>query len=467
MIGGVARRVSSPVLVGRAAEVARLNAALERAAAGRPAIVVVAGEAGVGKTRLVAGLLGRAGERGAVALTGGCLDVGEGVLAYAPMVEALRPLVGVLDAGELERVLGRARGELARLVPELGPPDGGRPAEAPLAPTRLFELLLGVLHRLAERGPVLLVVEDLHWADQSIRDLLGFLVRNLRAGVALVLTYRSDELHRRHPLRPFLAELDRSGRAERLELGRLGRRELAELLSGILDEPVAPALAGDIWPARRATRSSPRSCWRPTYDLLPVQRGPLHAAYARALEGRIEQRGDVSGAGRAGCTPTSPPSWTWPAVPPRPSRSTSPVLTWSARWREAEALLAQGAPRPAAGAALAKARTLASGLGARLLTAEIDSLGRRSRIELAVPAGGEPDGPAGEPAAATDDLGLTPREREVLALVADGRTNRQIAQALFISSKTASVHVSNILAKLGVANRGEAAAVAHRLRLTG
>jgi predicted ATPase len=246
MIGGVARRVSSPVLVGRAAEVARLNAALERAAAGRPAILVVAGEAGVGKTRMVAGLLGRAGERGAVALSGGCLDVGEGVLAYAPMVEALRPLVGVLDAGELERVLGGARGELARLVPELGSPDGGRPAEAPLAPTRLFELLLGVLHRLAERGPVLLVVEDLHWADQSIRDLLGFLVRNLRGGVALVLTYRSDELHRRHPLRPFLAELDRSGRAERLELGRLGRRELAELLAAILEEPAAPALVAEI-----------------------------------------------------------------------------------------------------------------------------------------------------------------------------------------------------------------------------
>ena len=67
----------------------------------------------------------------------------------------------------------------------------------------------------------------------------------------------------------------------------------------------------------------------------------------------------------------------------------------------------------------------------------------------------------------TDELGLTPREREVLALVADGRTNRQIAEALFISAKTASVHVSNILAKLRVTNRGEAAAVAHRLHLTG
>jgi predicted ATPase len=123
-----------------------------------------------------------------------------------------------------------------------------RPGRAgrPLVPGRLFELLLGVLHRLAERGPLLVVVEDLHWADQSTHDLLSFLVRNLRAGVALLLTYRSDELHRRHPLRPFLAELDRSGRTERLELGRLGRRDLGELLAGIRGEPAPAALVSEI-----------------------------------------------------------------------------------------------------------------------------------------------------------------------------------------------------------------------------
>jgi DNA-binding CsgD family transcriptional regulator/tetratricopeptide (TPR) repeat protein len=170
--------------------------------------------------------------------------------------------------------------------------------------------------------------------------------------------------------------------------------------------------------------------------------------------------------------------WSRVIGPSDPERWANSAQAWEAlgypwpagyaRWREAEALLAQGAPRQAAGTALAKARMLASGLGARLLTAEIDSLGRRARIELAPPAGGEaPDEPAQEPAAATGELGLTPREREVLALVAEGRTNREIAEALFISDKTASVHVSNILAKLGVANRGQAAAVAHRLRLTG
>jgi DNA-binding CsgD family transcriptional regulator/tetratricopeptide (TPR) repeat protein len=250
MMGVVAQRVSSPVFVGRAAETAQLWATVERVLTGSPATVVVAGEAGVGKTRLVAELSARVRQLGAMALGGGCLDVGDGVVAYAPVVEALRPLGGLLGTEELERALGGARAELARLVPELGAPDStspGPPDEADVpVPGRLFELLLGVLHRLAEGRGVVLVVEDLHWADQSTRDLLGFLVRNLRGPVALVLTYRSDELHRRHPLRPFLAELDRSGRAERLELGRLDRRELAELLAGILGEPAGPTLVDEI-----------------------------------------------------------------------------------------------------------------------------------------------------------------------------------------------------------------------------
>ncbi len=301
------------------------------------------------------------------------------MLAYAPMVEALRSLARTLDPDELERVLDGARGELARLVPELGAQGGAEPVVT-LPPTRLFELLLGVLHRLAARGPVLLVVEDLHWADQSTRDLLGFLVRNLRGGVGMVVTYRSDELHRRRPLRPFLAELDRSGRVERLELGRLDRQQLAELLGGILDQPAAPVRVGEILarsqgnpffaeellaahlegvrlplvlrdlvlarvqalsePAQRVLEAAAagtrvdhellaavvgeeagRLVWllreavghhvlvvdqatgayvfrhalveEAVYDdLLPVQRVPLHAAYARALDRRIEQRGD-------------------------------------------------------------------------------------------------------------------------------------------------------------------------------
>src|SRR6266498_101945 len=238
------RRVSSAVLVGRDDELSRLRAAFRHAVAGSPATVVVAGEAGVGKTRLVLELAREAEVAGAVVLVGGCLDVGGDTLPYAPLAEALRSLPMALGADELAGVLDGARGELARLVPELGEPAAGA-AETP--PARFLELLLGVLHRLADARAVALVVEDLHWADRSTRDLLAFLVRNLRRGVLLLLTVRSDELHRRHPLRPFLAELERGGRAERIDLRRLTRHELTELLTEILGHATAPGLVADVW----------------------------------------------------------------------------------------------------------------------------------------------------------------------------------------------------------------------------
>ncbi|GAA1091048.1 hypothetical protein GCM10009577_11130 [Streptomyces javensis] len=143
------------------------------------------------------------------------------------------------------------------------------------------------------------------------------------------------------------------------------------------------------------------------------------------------------------------------------------------------------ADRDHAAELLAQAYAVADRLGARPLREEIELLARRARLPLASaatraaldaspgrtpalpPAPGSP-APAAEPAEPVDpaeELGLTPRERDVLRLVADGRSNRQIAEELFISPKTASVHVSNILAKLGVSGRTEAAAVAHRLRL--
>jgi DNA-binding NarL/FixJ family response regulator len=131
-------------------------------------------------------------------------------------------------------------------------------------------------------------------------------------------------------------------------------------------------------------------------------------------------------------------------------------------FRQAEALLAAG-DRDTAAAVLGRAAAITGRLGARPLDGEIQALARRARLGLAPPVGATAQA-AGAPAPATQ-LGLTPREVEVLALVAAGRSNRQIAQALFISPKTVGVHVSNILAKLGVASRVEAAAVAHRLGL--
>ena len=143
-----------------------------------------------------------------------------------------------------------------------------------------------------------------------------------------------------------------------------------------------------------------------------------------------------------------------------------------ARWRAAEALLARRGDRrdrDLAAELLRRGHATAVELGAAPLRAELERLARLGRVELTAGAAAAADGQAPDrPADATAPaaaLGLTARELEVLALVAEGRSNRQVGEALFISAKTASVHVSNILAKLGVASRVEAAAVAHRLGL--
>jgi DNA-binding CsgD family transcriptional regulator/tetratricopeptide (TPR) repeat protein len=228
-------RVSSPVFVGRSDELDRMAEALRQAGDEDPAFILVAGEAGVGKTRLVSELAARARAAGFRVLSGGCIELGEGGLPFAPIVEALRPLASELPPQTLEALVGPGRNELLRLIPELA--IAGAPVdddEYGSAQGRLFEFVLLFLRRLAALQPILLVVEDLHWADRSTLDLLRFLVRNLREGpLVLVATYRSDELHRRRRLLPVLAELTRSGRIERLELARFGRAELAAQLAGI------------------------------------------------------------------------------------------------------------------------------------------------------------------------------------------------------------------------------------------
>ena len=138
-----------------------------------------------------------------------------------------------------------------------------------------------------------------------------------------------------------------------------------------------------------------------------------------------------------------------------------------AGFRAAEAHV-QAGDRAAAVAPLRAARERAEAMGVPPLLEEIDALARRARLAIAGPADAGADPEAAESAAPSPvvQLGLTPREHEVLLLVADGRTNREIGAELFMSEKTASVHVSRILAKLGVGGRVEAAAVAHRLGLT-
>jgi DNA-binding CsgD family transcriptional regulator len=139
-----------------------------------------------------------------------------------------------------------------------------------------------------------------------------------------------------------------------------------------------------------------------------------------------------------------------------------------ARWREAETRLAARGDRAEAAVALQEAHAIATGLGAEPLLREVAALAARARLPVEPEAGADRTSSTGAAAVSLDEgerFGLTAREREVLALVALGRTNRQIAAELFISENTAGVHVSNILGKLAVTGRGEAAAVAHRLGL--
>ncbi len=228
-------RASSPVLVGRDEQMAALDAAFASARQGGPSAVLLGGEAGVGKSRLVSEFGRTAGAAGARVLTGGCLELGTDGLPFAPFTAVLRDLVHEMGADAVAAMLpGRTTRGLARLLPELGEPDtGGDPAEAR---ARLFEEVLRALEHLTRHSPVVLVIEDAHWADRSSRDLLTFLIGNQRAlsGLLIVVTFRSDELHRTHPLRPLLASLDRISWVERIELPRLTRHDTDELVAGIL-----------------------------------------------------------------------------------------------------------------------------------------------------------------------------------------------------------------------------------------
>jgi ATP/maltotriose-dependent transcriptional regulator MalT len=235
MLGVVAMRVASPVLVGRSGQLSVLDTALTEACGGHPSAVLVGGEAGVGKSRLVSEFAERARGKGARVLAGGCLELGVDGLPFAPFTSMLRDLARDLGADGIAALLpGGTTRELARLLPEFGEPAGT--GDAGEARARLFEQVLVLLEQLADVSPVVMVIEDAHWADRSTRDLLAFLIRNQRAldGLLIVVIYRSDELHRSHPLRQMLAELDRIDWVTRMELGRLSRPDTGELVAGLL-----------------------------------------------------------------------------------------------------------------------------------------------------------------------------------------------------------------------------------------
>jgi DNA-binding CsgD family transcriptional regulator len=214
------KSASSPAFIDRIEESEILDAALEGARSGAATTAFVGGEAGIGKSRLVAEFARRARASGARVLTGGCAPLGGAPLPFGPVVEVLR----ALDDDER-----------ASLPPELGGRGGPwqRLDEFESGQGWVFALLLSALEEID--GPLVVVLEDLHWADRSTLDLLALRVQTGRLpGCLVVGTYRSDELEPGSPLRLALAELDRTGRTERIELQRFGRADLVAQMTGIL-----------------------------------------------------------------------------------------------------------------------------------------------------------------------------------------------------------------------------------------
>ena len=205
----MARRVSVPELIGRRAELAALLSELADTVTGGGRLMLIQGDAGVGKTRLVQTFAERAAGAGATVLTGGCLQF-EADIPYAPFVEALRSLPGALP----------------------GTGSGDRAGE--------FRRVADAIAAAGDGQPVGLVIEDLHWADASTRDLLLYLHRAVsNAPVLLVGTHRTDEIGADHPVAKLVADLARSPRTERLALAPLDRAEVITLAGAILGAPPA------------------------------------------------------------------------------------------------------------------------------------------------------------------------------------------------------------------------------------
>ena len=236
----VVKRVTCPTFVGRESELSQLERAAH-AARDETQLALIGGDAGVGKTRLIDELCRRVEAAGGVAVVSGCVDLGDVGIGYGPLVEVVRRLRATLGVEVVD-------GLLDEVAPALGPLLTGGHDRGEVRPGAVLEQTVALLSEVGERSPGLLVgIEDLHWADASTRDLVAYLARHLRtAKVALVISYRADDIHRRHPVRPLLSELIRSPAVEHVQLAGMTRSELTMLLAGVTGRVPADSIVDDV-----------------------------------------------------------------------------------------------------------------------------------------------------------------------------------------------------------------------------
>ncbi|MDQ1730435.1 MAG: hypothetical protein QOK10_594 [Pseudonocardiales bacterium] len=223
-------------LIGRAGEMADLVAVLDAAREQFGTSVLLSGDAGVGKTRVLSEVLLRADAREMIRMVGHCIDFGDVGLPYLPFSEALGRLMR--ERPELAAELQAAFPPLVRLLPQHRTMTGGTGlSDAPLDRGELFAAVLAALARIGQEAPAVLVIEDAHWADQSTRDLIGFLLTRLDGEhVAMMVSYRSDDLHRRHPLRTAVAEWSRLSGVRRIHLEPLADADVRALIHSVRPE---------------------------------------------------------------------------------------------------------------------------------------------------------------------------------------------------------------------------------------
>lgn len=246
-------------------------------------MVLVAGEAGLGKTSLVADFLARHRDE-ALVLVGQCVGGMGDTLPYAPFTQVMKALVVADGADRVLADTGAGRAGLGVLVPALREPVPGDPERM-----QVFEAAASALEGAARRRPVVLVVEDLHWADASSAALVRFFDAALaRVPLLLVVTYRSDEVTGRHPLRPLVAELLRRPATTRVDLGVLDPGEVAHLVRPLLAERATPPVV-----ARIVERSEGVPYFAEELAVAD-QRTALPATLSEALLARVQGLSDAA-----------------------------------------------------------------------------------------------------------------------------------------------------------------------------
>ncbi|HVX43857.1 MAG TPA: AAA family ATPase, partial [Mycobacteriales bacterium] len=277
-------------LVARAGQMRALRTAFTRAERGEARAVLISGDAGVGKTRLLQEIGEFATGRGAQVLTGRCLDVSDGGLPYLPFAEALAPLAAEPTAPPV-----RSRPALSRLLPGLAGEQHHPADDSPrrvsrdhdLGELQLFDAVLGVLTDISESEPVVLVLEDLHWADGATRNLLAFLVSRLRSQRLLILaSYREEDLHRRHPLRAALAELIRAQTVERIELPPFDAADARAFIEALAEAPLPPGIVAEV-----IERSQGNPFFAEELLASQAEGSTLPAGLAEVLLSRLERLG--------------------------------------------------------------------------------------------------------------------------------------------------------------------------------